>query len=187
MKAKLISLLLVTAVAAMVLCGCASIVSRSDYAVSFRSTPSGATVWVTDESGEPVYSGKTPATVTLQAGAGYFKGSKYTAKFSMPGYQDTIVPVMRKLDGWYIFGNFFIGGLIGYLIVDPLTGAMWKLEDRVHASMSKQTSQTGARQLRIVTLDQVPMDKRARLVRIEGCTLRPIDAGSPDSAIGSGI
>jgi hypothetical protein len=31
------------------------------------------------------------------------------------------------LSGWY-FGNILIGGLIGLLIVDPLTGAMYDLE-----------------------------------------------------------
>jgi hypothetical protein len=31
------------------------------------------------------------------------------------------------VDGWY-FGNLLFGGLIGLLIVDPATGAMYKLE-----------------------------------------------------------
>ena len=32
------------------------------------------------------------------------------------------------LNGWYI-GNVVFGGLIGLLIVDPETGAMWRLDE----------------------------------------------------------
>jgi hypothetical protein len=39
------------------------------------------------------------------------------------------------MDGWYI-GNILFGGLIGILIVDPLTGAMWKLDDVVYGNLS---------------------------------------------------
>lgn len=31
------------------------------------------------------------------------------------------------MDGWY-FGNILFGGLIGFLIVDPATGAMYTLK-----------------------------------------------------------
>ena len=30
----------------------------------------------------------------------------------------------------HLLGNLVFGGLIGYIIVDPLTGAMWKLDER---------------------------------------------------------
>jgi hypothetical protein len=32
------------------------------------------------------------------------------------------------LDGWYI-GNILLGGLIGMLIVDPISGAMFKIAE----------------------------------------------------------
>lgn len=38
------------------------------------------------------------------------------------------------MDGWYI-GNLLFGGLIGMLIVDPATGAMYKLDDSVYATL----------------------------------------------------
>ena len=40
---------------------------------------------------------------------------------------DHLVQIQGKLDGWY-FGNLLFGGLIGMVIVDPITGAMYRLE-----------------------------------------------------------
>jgi hypothetical protein len=34
--------------------------------------------------------------------------------------------INARIDGWY-FANLFLGGWIGMLLVDPLTGAMWKI------------------------------------------------------------
>lgn len=39
------------------------------------------------------------------------------------------------MDGWYM-GNLLFGGFIGFLIVDPATGAMWKLDDNVYGNLS---------------------------------------------------
>ncbi len=42
------------------------------------------------------------------------------------------------MNGWY-WGNFAIGGLIGFLIVDPLTGAMYRIKDEeVSCQMNKK-------------------------------------------------
>jgi len=38
------------------------------------------------------------------------------------------------MSGWY-WGNILIGGLIGMLVVDPLTGAMYKLPDGANANL----------------------------------------------------
>lgn len=171
-QAGVLSLLAATTTAVVLLCGCASIVSDSNYAVSIRSTPTGADIWVTDQHGEPIYSGKTPATVTLQAGDGYFKGAQYTVRFTLEGYQQTTVPISCKLDGWYMFGNLVIGGLLGYVVIDPLTGAMWKLEEGVHASLHEQASMRQPRELRIVSLSQVPLDQRENLIPIKGVRTR---------------
>jgi len=40
--------------------------------------------------------------------------------------------------GWYIAGNILVGGLIGWFIVDPITGAMWNLEpENVEMALTK--------------------------------------------------
>lgn len=46
--------------------------------------------------------------------------------FELPGHANAEVKPDSSLSGWY-FGNMILGGLIGMLIVDPLTGAMYNL------------------------------------------------------------
>ena len=47
--------------------------------------------------------------------------------FTKNGYDTKTVPEELKLNGRY-FGNLLLGGVIGTLIIDPATGAMYKLE-----------------------------------------------------------
>lgn len=47
---------------------------------------------------------------------------------SKEGYNTAALPLRTSVDGWY-WGNFLFGGLIGFLIVDPVTGAMFKVND----------------------------------------------------------
>jgi len=110
------------------LTGCASIVSKSDWPVAITSSENGVPFTVKNEDGISVASGKTPSTITLASGNGYFDGADYT--ITTPG---GIMPLTSRLNGWY-FGNFLFGGLIGMAIVDPLTGAMWKLPAVVQVS-----------------------------------------------------
>ncbi len=60
--------------------------------------------------------------------------------------------------GWYLLGNLFIGGLIGWLIVDPATGAMYTLSsDTVNAQLASETSFLRQKEgLMIVLLKDVP-------------------------------
>lgn len=110
---------------------CASIVSKSTYPVHIDSDPSGVKFEVRDEYGAIISRGKTPWVVTLDASEGYFSCANYSLFFyDEDGKMATTRPLNAKLDMWYI-GNFLFGGLIGLLIVDPATGAMWKLPPRV--------------------------------------------------------
>jgi hypothetical protein len=148
-----------------VLAGCASIVSKSEYPVSITSTPQAADITIVNRAGEGVYNGKTPTTVTLKAGAGFFKGENYTVTFEKEGYASHTAQIERGVDGWYIAGNILVGGLIGWLIVDPATGAMWTLKN-LHVDLSSETSSSIEKQIRIVTIDEVPSHLRSKLVRI---------------------
>lgn len=56
------------------LSGCASIVSDSTYPVLIDSFPPEKSFVVKDENGKKVFSGKTPQTVMLDAGDGFFDG-----------------------------------------------------------------------------------------------------------------
>jgi hypothetical protein len=144
--------------------GCASIVSKSEYPVSISSEPAGVQIAIENREGNKIYEGKTPATITLKAGAGYFKGETYTVTFKADGYTPHSAQIKRDVDGWYILGNLVFGGLIGYLIVDPATGAMWTLKD-LHVQMSPLVS-SGSEEVRIIALEDLPAHLRSRMVRV---------------------
>jgi len=123
------------AIVAFAVTGCASIVSDSKYPVAVTSSPSGATYEIVNESGVSVRSGVTPDEVTLRAGAGYFDGEKYTITYRKDGYTSSTQTLDSGIDGWY-WGNIVIGGLIGMLIVDPATGAMYTLPEKINSTLT---------------------------------------------------
>jgi hypothetical protein len=92
------------------LAACASIVSDSEEVVTISSNPTAAQIAIADQSGVEVYRGTTPATITLDASAGYFDGQEYTVTFSKEGYDPTTVKVDSRINGWYV-GNIVFGGL----------------------------------------------------------------------------
>ncbi|MDG9666182.1 hypothetical protein ONV78_00460 [Hahella sp. CR1] len=146
--------------------GCASIVSDSSYPVAISSSPSDAQFIVEDLNGNEIHAGHTPATVTLSAGESYFQKAKYRVKFHKDGYDDKTVMLESKLDGWY-FGNILLGGVIGMLIVDPITGAMWKLpEGQATVLEQKYAAAPNNGGLTIVSIDQLSDIERDSLVRI---------------------
>ena len=155
-------------IAILSLAACASIVSDSKEVVTVSSSPTSAQIAIADQSGVEIYRGTTPATVTLDASAGYFDGQKYTITFSKDGYHPTTVQVDSRINGWYV-GNIVFGGFIGWLIVDPLTGAMWALDsEQVNSTLAETvaTNETSSPQLRIVAIDSVPEDTRSRMIRV---------------------
>ena len=107
-------------------CGCATILSRSRYNVPVQSNAS-ATVEVRNR-GELVTEARTPTMLTLPAKAGFFVPAKYTFTFKKPGCPDIVKSRSAYLDFMYV-GNVVFGGLIGILIVDPATGAMWRMSE----------------------------------------------------------
>ncbi|QQF91653.1 hypothetical protein JFL57_03560 [Histophilus somni] len=154
----------VLAFVAMFATGCATIVSKRDYNVSIHSNPSNAYFVIKNRAGKVITSGKTPQNVVLPAGAGYFKGEKYEITFTPEGKnaKSQTFLLEAKLDGWYI-GNFVFGGLIGLLIVDPITGAMYKLPDYFHADLGLN-NKTG---LHIISTDVLTTEQKSKLEPIQ--------------------
>ena len=147
--------------------GCSSILGKSQYPVTISSQPDQADITITDERGDAVYSGKTPTTVTLRTKAGYFRGKNYTVTFQKEGYAEHVAEIRRGVSGWYIFGNLVFGGLIGWLIVDPATGAMWTLQKEVKADLAPLAAAAAADDgLRIVLFEDVPLPLRAQLIPV---------------------
>lgn len=124
MKKSLISLSLI-----FVLASCASIVSKSQYPVSIQGSED--TEFVVKKHGMVVQQGQVPAVVKLKSGDGFFAKADYTVEFK--NRKENLKKQQRleaSLDYWYM-GNLIIGGWFGLLLIDPLTGAMYKLPKNV--------------------------------------------------------
>ncbi|WEV48095.1 hypothetical protein OZX61_07300 [Acinetobacter sp. ESL0695] len=144
--------------------GCASIISGSTQTLSFKSVPDNSKITITNRNGEKIHTGQTPATVTLKKGAGYFKSEQYQVTFSKDGYETKTVMVTGGVSGWYV-ANLLFGGLIGLLIVDPLTGAMYNLSpEDVNAVLEANNVKTTAntKSLTVVLKQDVPQEIMAR-------------------------
>lgn len=114
----------------LLLCGCASIVSSRNYPVTLETFPPGKEVVVKDDAGKILYKGGTPMTVTLPASDGFFSGAEYSVAIVKEGKTVAQTQLSASVDPWYV-GNILFGGLIGLLLIDPATGAMWKLDDHI--------------------------------------------------------
>ena len=143
---------------------CCSIVSKSAYPVTISSNPPGANFTLKKANGLSMSTGTTPATISLNSSDGYFKPAKYIVEFTRKGVTQS-VPITATINGWY-FGNILFGGLIGLLIVDPATGAMWKLDDNVIATFNQSADATRSREIRVVSLEKIPLSMRRHLVAI---------------------
>lgn len=139
MRLRKISLLFLAAVCLLMHTGCASILSESRYPVAINSSPDGAVVTVRDQNGAIVNRATTPALMMLPVGAGYFKKASYSFDFEKEGYDASTTIVSAQVDPWWI-GNLVFGGLPGFLIVDPLTGSMWRMDQRIYGSLAQRGS-----------------------------------------------
>jgi hypothetical protein len=115
-----------TIIAMFSLVSCATIMTAGDQEISIESNPSKATVEIFDSANMMVWNSKTPTTVTLDKSEGFFKKATYRVEITKEGYEKSVVQLKSNINGWY-WGNILFGGLLGMLIVDPLTGSMYTL------------------------------------------------------------
>ena len=102
----------------------------------------------------------------LKAGSGFFGKAHYQVKFTKDGYDTKTIPVNFKLDGWY-FGNILFGGVIGMLIVDPATGAMYKLDTEfLNETLSKSTASIDTTELKVYAINEIPTEWSQHLVKV---------------------
>ena len=152
----------------LLLTSCASMFGKSSYPLSINTNPSGADIAIVDQNGVDVYQGQSPATVTLKSSGGYLKSATYNIRLSYKGYKEQSITVTSKINGWY-WANIALGGLIGMLIVDPLTGAMYKLDNApVNITLVKDdnTIETAENKLNIIDIKNIPEDLKEYLVRL---------------------
>jgi hypothetical protein len=176
----------------LVIFQCASIVKGGKQEVSIRlNQPDVADAKVSiytakslSDQGALVASGAPTLLTKLKTGNGFFGGASYKVVVEAPGYQKKEVFLDTSLRwGWYVFGNFMFGGLIGLLIVDPATGAMWALDvedDELKVSLESKTESTptpagkkkvlnttpDVQDVKIVLLKDIPEKYRDKLVRV---------------------
>lgn len=160
-----ISILAVCATA-LLTTSCASIVSKSSWPIMISSNPSEAKITITDKKGVDIYTGFTPTTLKLKSGSGFFGKARYQVKLEKEGFQTKIVPIEFKLNGWY-FGNILFGGFIGLLIVDPATGAMYRLEtETINETLQRENTVSQVQELRIMDINQLTEEQRKHLVKL---------------------
>jgi len=147
---------------------CATIMKGGDQKLSFMSDPVGASLSIYNVDGMLVSGGKTPITLPLAKGYGYFKAAKYRVVFEAPGYEPKEVWISGSLEGgWYLAGNLLVGGWIGWLIVDPITGAMWNLNpSNLMATLDKSLALTPDTSLKVMLASDVSPELLAMAVPI---------------------
>ena len=151
------------------LSGCATIVGSPTHVMPISSKPGDATVFITDEKGAEIFKGQTPTSVTLNKSSGsYFGGKNYLVNISKAGFAPQTIPVNSRANGWYIGGNILFGGLIGWLIVDPLNGHMYTLAPEYvdglqNTSNTKHNNSNSEGGITIALLEDVPAELRDKL------------------------
>ena len=128
--------LLLLALLSLLLGSCATIFSTAYYPVPIRSEPTGAHFVITDRDGLVTRQGTTPTLVQLRASNGYFRRAIYRVELTKEGYNPSVIELRAKVDPWY-WGNV-MWSFVGFLIVDPLTGAMYRMDERmIHEGLER--------------------------------------------------
>jgi len=161
----------ILALATTLLGGCATIMGDKTQLMPISSTPSEASVLITDERGVQLFKGLTPTSVALQKSDGSYWGKKnFTVKISKKGYETQVIPVTAKANGWYIGGNLLFGGLIGWFIVDPYNGAMYTLTpEQISSTLSEKVAHNNSADdgsISIVLLQDVPASLLHKMKRV---------------------
>jgi hypothetical protein len=127
------------------LVSCATVLHSGPEPVTITSEPPDARVTITDlRTHQLLLRASTPVVAPLTRHAGYMRPARYQVVVEKPGYQPYVLVLQAELEKKY-FGNFVAGGPLGFLVIDPLTGAMYALPSRVHAVLVTTDSAGAAR------------------------------------------
>lgn len=116
--------------------GCATILSERRYAVTIDNPAAQTYFTVHDKKSNLLHAGVTPQQVTLDAKSGIFQRARYKVTFAGEGSSSQSQELVAGVDPW-IAGNLLLGGVPG-MVVDGVSGAMWKLPNRVEGHVSAQ-------------------------------------------------
>ncbi|HEU5396765.1 MAG TPA: hypothetical protein VFV81_06335, partial [Verrucomicrobiae bacterium] len=87
------------------------------------------TVTIYDKTGKEVLVTNTPANVKLRRRHGFLTFEDYRVVVQAEGYYPFETHVKSSINPWYV-GNIIFGGLVGLVIVDPATGAIFTISPR---------------------------------------------------------
>lgn len=107
----------------------------------------------------------------IKSDGSYFGGKEYLVSIGKDGYRDQVITVSSRVNGWYVGGNLVVGGLIGWLIIDPFSGNMYTLTpDQVTAELSGDTAGTALpddnASISVVLYEDVPEELLGSLNRL---------------------
>lgn len=111
------------------LAGCATIINGHTAPVTIATAPPGINVSISNSKGMPIANQKTPFTVVLKKGNGFFSGEKYKIEVEKPEGGIGTAYIETTVSASYMLGNLVFGGPLGWFIVDPSSGAMWSFKD----------------------------------------------------------
>ena len=137
--------------------GCATIMHGDRQSVSIVSGKENTKIKVVDEAGNVVSEGTNSLTVALKRGKEMFKGNNYKI-VAESGSDKQEILLESGVNGAYVVGNFFLGGFIGWVIVDPASGAMWTI---------KTPDGQPAKEIKIMTVDKVPESVMEKAEKVE--------------------
>lgn len=157
------------AMAALAVCGCATVMHGTMQEVSILSAPAGAQVSV-----DSAAVGRTPLSIQLR------RKAAHQVRIEAAGYESYDASVGRHVSGW-VWGNLLLTvyAVIG-VPVDLLTGGLYSLEpDWIRASLTPSSNMLGSR-------DSSTDAKAAAGARSISRLERAVMVGSRVRATGSG-
>ena len=156
--------LVVLSLAAFVFMGCGTMAGRSKSALGIQteSRRAGVPFEIVDGKGNVVTSGVTPAVVTLPNG--FLGTNKYTIRYTDKSGQAAEQTVKCTLDSSVLaagFRGWLTMAIMGTILVDPFTGALFKLPD---VATLQEIEYSPDVQLIIASIDDVSPAMRPYLI-----------------------
>ena len=109
---------------------CSSVIYRSKQDVRIKSQ-SGTKIAIKDSFGNTIVEGEEQLSIKLDRAKGFFEKGNYVIEVTKEGYKPVTMGLTGEMNkGSYIVGNLLLtplGTLLGMVVIDPLTGAMWSL------------------------------------------------------------
>jgi uncharacterized protein YceK len=122
------SVLALTALLAVSLAGCGSIMHGTTQGVGLASSPTNAKITI-----DNVAKGNTPVIAELT------RKDTHIIKFELAGFMPYEATITRKVSGW-VWGNIVFGGIVG-LAVDAISGGLYELSpSEVTANLARQSA-----------------------------------------------